>query len=205
LLHPESLRQGDSGTGYARLLDNYYRATDAPPGPSLNDQLCWLLGLDILRGRVLARVLPAPLPGEFGWYYGFTSDLWRHLSSHGGSAIDPRSFLAGAGQGNAEYRLAAAVQEASRRFREAMPAGARLAVGITPVPAGFAGSGHGATRDRMLEQWSRWLQADLVLSDLPATLPDSSFATTTHLTATAARAYSDLVSAQLRRMIERAR
>ena len=53
----------------------------------------------------------------------------------------------------------------------------------------------------MLREWSQWLQADGILEQLPATLPERLFATTTHLNESGARFYTDLLAESLGKYI----
>ncbi len=62
-----------------------------------------------------------------------------------------------------------------------LPPGAKLAVGITPVPEGHADSSYISKHRELLVEWNTWLQADVMLTDLPARLPDGLFASRTHL------------------------
>lgn len=194
LLHPEALRRAAPEPYHVRLLLSLLRQHDAPPAAGLRERILQLSGLSIFQGRVLSRLLPAPLRGAYGRFYGFSRDLDAYLTRNLGSAVDPekRPF-----QGNAEYRLASQLEGSSASFRAALPPGARLVVGITPVPAAFAGPGYPAVRDRMLRQWGQWLRADAVLDGLPAVLPDDQFMATTHLNETSARTYTESLARAL--------
>ena len=195
LMHPEALRRVAPEEYHVRLLDCLLQGKDPVPANSLHQRLLHWLGLDIFRNRVFARLVPTPLPGAYGRYYGFSAEFERYLAQHQGSAVEPdrKPF-----QGNAEYRLAQQMEKPSREFRQALPANVELCVGITPVPAGFAGRDYPAVRERMLQQWSEWLGADVVLRELPATLPDRWFANTTHLNERGAAIYTARLAEALR-------
>lgn len=181
LLHPQTLRGVDPVRQYSDLLQAFAAARDFCDPSTIHGRLeCWL-GLSVLRGRFLDRAIPAPLPGRFGQFYGFTADLERFMAGRNGSAVDPHRYSPGPGQGSAEYRLAASLEPASRAFRARVPAQARMFVGLTPIPMSHALRQHDARYRDLLAEWSRWMQADAALNELPATLPDDQFASVTHL------------------------
>src|SRR5262245_9660857 len=111
------------------------------------------LGFDLLRNRLVTRVLPIPLGGAYGRRYGFSSDLENYLVAERGSLVDPerRKF-----QGNPEYRLALRFENASRIFREVLPSNVKLLVGITPVPENYAPADYARVREEMLARWQIW-------------------------------------------------
>jgi hypothetical protein len=183
LLHPEALRRPSPEPYHTRLLQQLLAGEDD------RHNLSYWAGLEIFRARLLCRVLPTPLSGSYGRYYGFTPDLENYLARNNGSAADPDPHLF---QGNPEYRLASQLEPRSRAFRAAIPPGVKLFVGITPVPAGFVDSTYPALHREMLSQWREWLQADAL--DLPPVLPDHLFAKTTHLDQAGAREYTALLA-----------
>lgn len=190
LLHPQTLRGVEPVRQYSELFRAFAAGRDFCDASSIHGRLeCWL-GLSGFRGRFLDRALPAPLPGRYGQFYGFTADLERFMAEHQGSAVDPHRYTPMSGQGSADYRLAASLEPASRAFRARMPARAKLFVGITPIPAGHALRQHNARYHGLLAEWSRWLQADAALSGLPPTLPDDQFASVTHLNASGAAEFT---------------
>jgi hypothetical protein len=195
LLHPEALRRMTPEPYHVALFQSLLRGRDPQPGPDLRESLLRMLGLEMVRTRILARLIPAPLHGAYGRYYGFSRDLDEYLTQNQGSAVDPEPRPS---QGDPEYRLAPQIEAGSRSFRAAVPAGSKLLVGITPVPAGFAARDYQATRDQMLRQWCKWLQADVALADLPATLPDGLFAKTAHLSAEGAQTYTEALARLLK-------
>jgi hypothetical protein len=191
LLHPEALRRPAPEVHHLNVLKRFLAGEDHITKRNLSR---WC-GLEIFRGRIFARALSTPLPGAYGRYYGFTSDFENYLSRNNGSAVDPdpRVF-----QGSPEYRLAAQLEAGSRLFKTAVPTGVKLLVGITPVPAGFAGADHTELHRQMLVQWNQWLQADAALNGLPAVLPNDLFAKTTHLNSKGAITYTRLLAPMVR-------
>jgi len=176
LMHPEALRRPAPEEYYMDLLKSLFERTEPCHAARAASRWTCLLGVDIFKGRLLSRVVPAAFRGRYGQYYGFSDCLERFLHDQCGSAIDPEPQ---AFKCNAEYRLARQLEGASGAFKAAVPAGVKLLAGITPVPEKFAGQRYPQIHQQMLRQWSQWLQAEAL--DLPATLPDRLFVRTTHL------------------------
>lgn len=195
LMHPEGLRRVAPTEYHVDALNHFYRGVDFCE-PTMSPLICWAGGA-IFQGRLLSRAVPLPLGGNYGKQYGFTHDLWRYLSEHQGSAIDPGTFDPKSAQGNAEYRLAKPLEKASQTFKAAVPAGVKLFVGITPTPQGFVDPSFPQRFKQMLGEWNQWLQADAVLDELPATLTDHLFASTAHLNAQGRQVYTDLLGKTL--------
>ncbi len=195
LMHPEALRRAGSEPYPLAVLTHYLAGTDHHRTGTFAGRLNALSGVDVFQGRLLSRALPTPFTNSFGRLYGFTTDLERFMSARVGGAIDPGTNSA---TGNAEYRLSATLEKLSRDFRAAVPPKTKLLVGITPVPAKFAGTKYPALRDQMLRDWSAWLQADAALWELPATLPDEQITGATHLKPAAVPAYTEALAAAVR-------
>jgi hypothetical protein len=195
LLHPEALRQTAPSDYHVEAVSRFLNGRDFcdPSAPAL---FCWL-GNDILKGRVLSRAIPTPLKGDYGRRYGFTTDLWRSLSDNQGSAIDPRKFDRRLAEGDAEYRLSKKLESASQAFKAAVPAGVKLFAGITPSPESYVLPGYQQRYEKLLQDWSQWLKPDATLAELPATLPDALFASSTHLTETGNRAFTETLTRHL--------
>src|SRR5262249_4284500 len=153
LVHPEMLRHTDPTTSYLLFLSNFYSRTDQTDASSILGQLRGLVGLDIFQDRFLSRC-PLPLPKEYGRFYGFNLDLYRFMAEHLGNAVDPHQYLPGPGQGNAEYRLASALESGCSALRAAVPSAAKLVVGLTPIPESFAPAGYSLRWQVLLERWA---------------------------------------------------
>lgn len=178
LMNPEALRRVGAEEYYVNVLDHFWAGQDFCRAGTFDDHLaCWL-GLEVFRGRILSRAVPIPLAGAFGRRYGFNRDLEVSMNLEDGSVIDPALEQP---RGRAEYRLSPTLKRVSQEFRAAVPAGARLIVGITPTPATASGPAYAAGHAAMLQEWAGWLQADGVLTNLPPILPDASFSRPTHL------------------------
>jgi len=188
LMNPEALRLPHAEEWQNFAFRSFLDGADFRLRRGFSDWLTGVLGVHIFQGRLLARALPRPLPGSFGRQYGFSDDLERYLKENRGSAVDPESKPA---SGRAEYRLASYLKSASAVVREAVPPGAKLFVGLTPLPQQFAGPAYPARQAEILREWSGWLKADGALTNLPAVLPDNLFAQKTHLNEGGQRAYTE--------------
>jgi hypothetical protein len=191
LMHPEALRRVGSEPYQLAILTNVLAGKDHFRSETLEGRIdCWS-GAELFKGRLLSRAVPSPLSGSFGRFYGFSPDLERFMSARDGSAIDPGAEPA---VGNAGYRLSSNLEKLSHVFRAAVPRGTTVLVGITPVPAKFAGSKYPALRDGMLRQWGGWLEADGLMVALPAVLPDELFTGVTHLKPAAVPGFTAIVA-----------
>ncbi|HXG45982.1 MAG TPA: hypothetical protein VNO52_00025 [Methylomirabilota bacterium] len=198
LMHPEALRRAGGEPYWLAVFDHALRGADhCPSGQFLAQMLCHL-GLDPFRSRVLSRVVPVALPqtNEFGRAYRFTADLERQMARRRGSLEEPavRRFT-----GNAEYRLASALRPQASTFRQALPAGTVLLVGITPVPAGFPGADYEQTHASMLAEWSAMLGARPLR--LPAVMAADQFGRVTHLNGRGAAVYTRILAGELRSIL----
>lgn len=192
LMHPEALRRSGGEAQYRDFMESAF-AGSVPENPGHDSsQFMNLLGVTSFKSRVLSRILPAPLAGEYGQRYGFTRDLEKYMDENCGSLIDPQPQPF---KGNAEYSLAPQLAPASRIFKSAVPPGTKLFVAITPVPETFPRAGYTALHAKMLEQWSQWLGAEPLA--LPCTMPDRLFAKTTHLNEAGVKTYTELLTRAL--------
>ena len=78
-----------------------------------------------------------------------------------------------------------------------MPPEAKLVVALSPIPESLASANFTSRWEQLLRQWGQWMGADQVMTNLPATLPDSCFASTTHLNQRGAERYTRLFAERL--------
>ena len=197
LVHPEMLRGVEPIPQYLRFVSTVYSGDDFGDPDSTLGQLRGLFGLDIVQSRLLSR-MPLPLPKQYGRFYGFNLDLYSFMDRHHGSAVDPHQYTAAPGQGNAEYRLAPALEAGCKALRTAVSPEAKLVVALSPIPESFAPTNYTTRWEQLLGQWGQWMGADQVLTNLPATLPDAFFASTTHLNQHGAARYTRSLAEQLK-------
>ncbi len=159
----------------------YWQRIAEPDGYRDEPQRHWLTrwsGAGLLKDRLLKRFLHIPIPG--GGLYGFTSGLAQYLADHDGSMIDLGTFHPPTHPILEQYALSPTLEKPSREFRRRIPAGARLVVGIMPIPESVCPPDYFEKRDQLLLAWHRWMEADHLLTNSPATLSDNCFATRTH-------------------------
>ncbi len=196
LLHPDALRRAGESEYHRAVLTSLLAEADFCP-PNEPEFLC-RLGIEAFRSRVLAHLVPQPLTGTLARHYGFSGNLWAFMAANGGSAVDPGRYEPDADSVREELRLAPVWQTRCASFRDAIPEGVRLVVGITPMPEDRAQPSFLEQRSRVLAQLGRWLRADALLDELPAILPVDSFASPTHLNESTRRNYTS----QLARALE---
>ncbi|HOW66360.1 MAG TPA: hypothetical protein P5186_24855 [Candidatus Paceibacterota bacterium] len=197
LMHPEALRREEPSAFHQRFLEGLLTSQPLPKPEGFRGRWERMMGLDVFRDRILARILPFPLPSQYGPRYGFTVDLCRRLWEGQGSLADPNLYDRDSASGNAEYRLAKVLERASAGFRAQAPAQVRWVIGLTPSPASFVQPDHPARHRALLTTWAQWLKADVTLTNLPAILPDVLFASTTHLNATGRDLFTRLLAREL--------
>jgi hypothetical protein len=201
LMNPAALRHAQPVEAFRDFLlaqlrraDSSRNSSGAPSGPPWPT---WL-GLEILRSRLLHAALPPLLPGAFGQRYGSTRHAARYLQEHRGSLPDPHRFDPTVERASAEYRLAEGLETASRDFRSLIPDGTRLLVGLTPIPESSVTRSQPARVRELLFTWAAWIGADAVLTNLAPVLPDSQFATGTHLNSRGAARFTRQLAFSLR-------
>jgi hypothetical protein len=141
------------------------------------------LGLRCLRENLLGHVLAVPLRqrGQGTAYFGFSSEVDGYMTAHHGSALDFSPFIRPKTTPEPNWTFAPDLETQSRGFRAQMPRGTKLLVGFTPVARSFLAPEQYAPRRELLYRWNLWLQADAMLTNLPACLPDVLFASKGHL------------------------
>ncbi len=160
------------------------------------------LGARTLRRHLLSHCLATPLRASGAQFFGFSSEIESYLTAHRGSlptfgtAAVPRRLASGA-QRAADYVLAPAQEEKSRAFRVNIPPGARLFIGLTPGMAETTPPGEQRRRDALLRQWNTWMGADVLLTNLPPTLPSVFFSPGGHLNEAGQNVFTRLLAREL--------
>jgi hypothetical protein len=102
------------------------------------------------------------------------------MARHEGSLIEPGQLHPPVHPNFERSYLAPTLEKDSREFRKRLPPGVKLAIGIMPVSESLSPPGWARTRDELLLEWNRWIQAEYVLTNAPATLPNIFFASECH-------------------------
>ena len=137
MLHPDFLRRSSPSKSHVAWINDYIEARDHPTNGRSWGSVEYLLGVHIIRGRILAW-LPRPLSAAFGSYFGFTSNLEEYIWAHNGSAVDPRRLKESDLKGSKEYRISTSNKQNARLFSETIPEGVVLSVVLSPTPESFA-------------------------------------------------------------------
>jgi hypothetical protein len=77
--------------------------------------------------------------------------------------------------------LTTAIKADSTFFRDKMPTGARLFIGLTPGLLSAASPNERAERDALMGEWAEGIGADVILTNLPPSLADVFFTAGDHL------------------------
>lgn len=198
LVHPISLWRGQSDPDPDRFLRAQLRRDAQASQSTPRNPIEMVLAGVPIRERLIQPWLPVVLRGDFATAYGTTWHIQRTLRLQAGSLADPTRFDPEAMRGRHEFRLGKGLETQSREFAALIPEGSRLWIGLTPVPESLTEPGQPEQIRALLSTWSAWLPQARVLRHLPAVLPDSRFATATHLNLVGIREYTQLLATELR-------
>lgn len=192
------MAQDSAGQEFWRDLQRH-----GPVGPGAA-AVDWLGG-KIWRWHFLSHLLETPLRGGGAAFYGFASESVAYMTAHSGSLANPGTVTPFRNPARAlavtKFELAPAMEAESRLFRSRMPAGAKLLIGLTPRPRGLSSPSSRAERDELLRQWNQWVQADILLTNLPPTLPDVFFAGGGHLNPVGQKRFTAELARELREVL----
>jgi hypothetical protein len=198
LVSPLKLRGGADNQGH---IEFWRRLRDEAHGRGSNAPSPWRAGdyfaARAFRDRLASRLLPEPLRGTGAGRFGFTTELDRCLTTHGGGLADVGEFVPRPGQSPADWSVSPKVEAECRAFCERFPRGARLAIGLTPVALAVAPPNARQLHAECLRQLNAWMRADLVLTNLPAVLPTPCFSPSAHLNARGQREFTSALAKEL--------
>jgi hypothetical protein len=213
LISPEMVRSGSAKPAAARALPPEFeermralqadnRRVDAElKKDRINDIARWLV-LPLIRTQLVARVFEKPLAGSFGLTYGFPQGLREYIRREKGSVADPtvleRKTTPTRRMSGGDVFISDAFKAQCESLRKQLPRGVRLLAGLTPVSQAEHGADYRAEFQETLLILRDYLAADGVLTNLPATLPDRFFSTSTHLSPAGAREYTHALARALR-------
>jgi hypothetical protein len=196
LMNGESLRLPEAtfaATGYEKMV---LEGAPAPRFGPLRQAVSDVRGG--LFHDVIRRAVAFPLPGTYGRAYGGPDELAEALAASHGGVVDPNRYKPQAG----EY-LFEVSDPVSRRLlvlRDAIRhcGAGRTRLGLTPIPEGRVGPRTVESRRGVLERLRRQLGLPVeAIVETPVALPDSMFATATHLAAPGRAKFTAAVAAGL--------
>lgn len=196
LVNPNFIRKNSPAKIHVDAFDHYLAGRDYNYGEAQALNLRRMLGINIAKGRLVGR-LPIPLPKRFGAFYGFTSNLYRYMDEHRGSAVDPRILNKGDLVGISNYWVDKSYLKEAAMFAATIPPETRLYVGLTPLPKSFPGGGYASRYESLLSDWAAAFRKAIPLTGLPPTLSDERFATKTHIRPQAVGGFTERLHREL--------
>jgi hypothetical protein len=181
LLHPEFLARPAGEEAMISRFHEIQKGTMAlDPDATWGERISYGLGLTHVQDGLESRWRPFPMKGAYGVRYGFSDQIVAALDQEGG-LVDPHQYQAKSGS-RISMIVSPRLEAHFRSWRKTLPDSTRILVGITPVPESEAGPEFRQRRDRALLTLVDWIGGDTkALAHLPAHLPDTAFASSTHL------------------------
>lgn len=188
LVTPDKL--GGKGLGeYTQVWEMVHHAASSGSRPPCTAVITDPFGAQRCRENLLSHLLSAPYLGVGADFYGFSSEFDRYMDRHFGSVVAcgelSRSRLRFRSLADfvMPFPLLGPIEAQSRAFHASLPQKVKLFVGLTPLPAWSALPLAAARQQQreLLERWNDSIQADVLLTNLPATLPYGYFGPLEHL------------------------
>jgi hypothetical protein len=201
LVTPQRLKDEDLSPHHAKIWREMSNHSGSQTGSRLFAAPAEGEGFADLRKRVASCFLDRPLPGAGGAYYGFPQGVLLYLRQHNGTLVDVGRYRASPGVNPPRYRLSPSLEAPSRGFRALIPRSIPLATGLMPVPESSASADFDKHHDALLRGWNRWLESDVLLTNLPARMPDALFASGAHLNARGQATFTRLLGVELDRFL----
>lgn len=154
-----------------------------------------LFDSNLMRERLAPLILPQALRNRGAGYFGFMNEMSAFMTAHNGGRFDIGEYVPAPNHVLSDYwHLAPQFFTKCQDFRGKMPAGAKLAIGFTPASLGDQPRGSHPYYLACLKQWKDWINADLVLTNLPELLPPPCFAPGGHLNALGQEMFTSAVA-----------
>jgi hypothetical protein len=157
-------------------------------------------GINLLRRCLLAYIVDTPLQRAGAEFFGFSSELDAYQTAHDGSLINFGNFTIHQPMDTssaAPLALSQEIKAESRIFRGQVPVGTKLFIGLTPGPTSFVSAQEARERPELLREWNRFIRADVMLTNLPSTLPDWCFSESKHLNQIGQKRFTALLAKEL--------
>lgn len=190
LLHPDALRREEAVPAVESVFAAMQAGQVWREGRGLRARLDHVLGVDLLRQTLQARVLPVPILKGQGQRYGFTAQVREALRARDGSLTATGRYQWAAGQGRAVYRVAKSVQRDSAAWAARVPGEVQLAIGLSPLPESFAPTGYPEVARELPRAWADSFGRPVTVLELPPVLPDAQMADRLHANAEGQRAFT---------------
>lgn len=198
LVHPEFLvRPAGDPAMVSRFRDIQIGTSSLDPEADWGERVASGLGLTHVRDRLESRWRAFPMKGAYGVRYGFSEQVLAALDRDGG-LVDPHRYRPKPGL-RASMNVSPRLEAPFRSWRRSLPEATKVLVGITPIPESEAGPEFGRRRDQALQTLVDWIGGDTRgLTHLPTHLPDTDFASSTHLTEKAREPFTRQLAAAIR-------
>jgi hypothetical protein len=195
-VHPEMLRQPEEGGSIRE--ESFFRPIE-PDDDTFREATLYYLGLKVVEQRFVWAHVPISLPNQFGSYYGYQKGLQDYMTLHAGSVVEAAHFQRRRDK-DLRFRLRDTVVQATKRLRARLPGDVLLNVVIMPIPTSSQVPEFAADRSQLVAEWTPLLQPCVVLTNLPAVLPDTFFSSHTHLNEKGQQAFTRWLGRELRKM-----
>lgn len=157
--------------------------------------------IDIGRERLFIPGVPWATHGRAGVFLPYVRVSQKHLAEHQGSRYDVGWFNPSPGERSSSWEIRPRYLAEAGGIRSMLGASARLYLGLTPLPESAVDPGFENWRNRMLFRLNGAVHADVLLTNLPATLPNGFCASEVHLNQRGAEHYTRLLATELAKTI----
>ncbi|MBI1177547.1 hypothetical protein GC207_08925 [bacterium] len=197
LVTPQELQNANMSPPHQRLWHNLLAGRSI--GSEATPMQEWL-ALDIAKDRIAGHLVPMTLYGNASLFYGHAYHLRGYLPKHNGSMVEYGSYNPLNKSRDSHYVITDAVKLEAAELRARIPAGPKLAVGITPLPDSQIAASFKDRRDQLLREFSQSVHADYLLTNLPVRLPNGYFASVYHLNPSGAEHFTRVLAGELSRL-----
>lgn len=197
LITPEELQNANMSPPHQRIWHNLLAGRSIAPEATPLQK--WL-ALDIAKDRIAGHLIPMTLYGNASLFFGHAYHLRGYLPAHNGSMVEYGSYNPLNKRRESAYFITDAVKREAEELRSRIPAGPKLAVGITPLPDSQIAASFKHRRDELLRDFNQSVHADYLLTNLPVRLPNGYFASVYHLNPTGAGHFTRLLAEELSKL-----
>lgn len=178
---------------------NYWRelrAQNGEPGLGSPDLFDRLLAITESTERFISRGLPFVAHQKIGVTYGERLSAANRLIAFNGTLVTEGSFTRTGGE-RMTWKMDDAARDQGAAIRNAIPRGVDLIFGIMPAPETTVSTNATSGRKDLMLAFNQSLQADALLTRIPATLPDGLFSDSVHLNARGQARFTDQLAHNL--------